>query len=89
MELRKRALGVAFGLLWGLSILIGTWWLLLFGSHGAILEMLSKFFIGYSYSWGGSVFGFLWGFILGFVCGFFVAWIYNIANKFFSKPKAA
>ena len=87
MELRKRALGVAFGLVWGLSILLGTWWLLFLGSPGTTIGMLSKLYIGYSYSWGGAVIGFLWGFIDGFVCGFLVAWIYNIANKSFFKSK--
>lgn len=86
MELRKRALGVAFGLVWGLSILLGTWWLLIRDSQGEIVSKLSSFYIGYSYSWGGAIIGFLWGFVDGFVCGFIVAWIYNMVSRSF-KPK--
>ena len=86
MELRKRALGLAFGLVWGLSILLGTWWLLLRGTPGEVISKLSSFYLGYSYSWGGAIIGFLWGFVDGFVCGFIVAWIYNLVNKSL-KPK--
>lgn len=35
MELRKRALGIALGLVWGLAIMLGTWWLLIWGSPRA------------------------------------------------------
>jgi tetrahydromethanopterin S-methyltransferase subunit G len=87
MELRKRALGIAFGLVWGLAIMLGTWWLLIFGCKGELMSQISQFYIGYSFSWGGAVIGFLWGFVDGFVCGFLIAWIYNIVNKLLSKPK--
>jgi NhaP-type Na+/H+ or K+/H+ antiporter len=61
--------------------------MLIGGANGEIISKLSIFYIGYSFSLGGAVIGFLWGFVDGFVCGFLVAWIYNMANKFFSKPK--
>jgi hypothetical protein len=87
MELRKRALGIAIGLVWGLAIMLGTWWMLIGGAKGDIISKLSTIYFGYTYSWGGGVVGFIWGFVDGFVCGFLVAWIYNIVNKFLSKPK--
>ncbi len=89
MELRKRALGIAVGLVWGLSILVVTWWLLIRGTPGEIVSKLSTVYLGYSYSWGGSIIGFLWGFVDGFIGGFLIAWIYNIVNKSISKPKTA
>jgi len=87
MELRKRALGIAFGLVWGLGIMLLTWWMLIGGFKGEIISKLSTVYLGYSYSWSGAVIGFIWGFVDGFVCGFLVAWIYNMANNFFSKAK--
>ena len=89
MELRKRALGIAIGLVWGLSVMIVTWVLLLRGATGETISKLSKVYIGYSFTWGGSVIGFLWGFVDGFIGGFLIAWIYNIVNKSINKPKAA
>ncbi len=87
MQLGKRALGVAFGITWGLFILILTWWLLIAGSPGEMVSKLSTIYLGYSYSWGGAVIGFIWGFIDGFVCGFIIAWVYNLVNKFLGKAK--
>ena len=88
MELRKRALGIAIGLVWGLATLLGTWCLLLWDSPGEIMSNLGNFYIGYTYSWGGAVIGLIWGFAYGFVTGFIIAWVYNFVNKFISKPTA-
>ena len=87
MELRKRALGMAFGLVWGLTILLGTWFLLLRGSPGEIFSKLESFYIGYSYSWGGAVIGFIWGFVEGFIAGVLIAWLYDLFCKMFYKEK--
>ncbi len=89
MELRKRALGIAVGLVWGLTIMLATWWLLLNNATGETISKLSKIYLGYSYTWGGAVIGLLWGFVDGFIGGFLIAWIYNLVNKSLSKPKAA
>jgi tetrahydromethanopterin S-methyltransferase subunit G len=87
MEIRKRALGIAIGLVLGLAMLLGTWYQLLLGSPGEIMSKFSNFYIGYTYSWGGAVIGLIWGFVYGFVAGFIIAWVYNFVNKFISKPK--
>lgn len=77
MSLRKTALGISFGLLWGLTILFGTWWLLVRGAPGEVIAKLSSFYIGYSYSFLGSIIGFLWGFVDGFIGGVLIAGFYN------------
>jgi len=66
MELRKRAMGIAIGLLMGLAMMLGTWWLLIFDSPGGVISSAQGFFIGYTYSWGGGIIGFFWGFVWGF-----------------------
>ncbi|MCJ7553048.1 MAG: hypothetical protein MUO34_04115 [Ignavibacteriaceae bacterium] len=85
MVLRKRAFGLAIGITCGLTILLATWWLLLYGSPGAVMSKLSSFFIGYSYSWGGAIIGFLWAFVFGFIAGVIVAWFYNLFSKMLYK----
>ena len=87
MELRKRAFGLSLGLVWGLIILLGTWWLILIGSPGITVQMLGKFFIGYAYSYEGALIGFIWGFVYGFIVGFLVAWFYGMFSKKLYKNK--
>lgn len=88
MELRKRSFGFALGLVWGLTVMLGTWFLLMIGSRGGTIALLGAFYKGYSFSFLGGIVGFIWGFIDGFICGFLLAWFYNLGNKIF-KPKAA
>lgn len=85
MTLSKKALGLALGLVWGLSVLLATWWLALIRSAGETVGKLHKFYLGYSVSWGGGVVGFVWGFIDGFIAGFLIAWIYNVASSYFKE----
>ena len=87
MELRKRSLGFALGLGWGLCVMLSTWWLLYWGSPGEIISKLGGFYFGYTYSFVGGIIGFIWGFVDGFICGFFIAWFYNLGNKWFVKSK--
>ena len=87
MELRKRALGMALGLVWGLAIMFGTWWLLLWDAPGEIISKLGSFYIGYSYSWGGAIIGLIWGFVHGFIAGVLIAWLYDLFCKIFYKSK--
>ncbi|MGD8305469.1 MAG: bacteriophage holin [Ignavibacteria bacterium] len=87
MELSKRALGLSIGLTWGLTIMLATWWLLVDGSGGMTISKLSNFYIGYSYSWGGAVIGFLWGFVDGFIGGVVIAWLYNFFSKKIYKDR--
>jgi len=88
MELRKRALGLSLGLVWGLAVLLGTWWLLLFGYKGEIWGRLSQFYIGYSFTYGGAIIGFIWAFVYGFIAGALIAWLYDFFSKKLYKPKA-
>jgi len=88
MNLGKRALGFSLGIIWGFTVLLATWLLLYLGSSGVTISTLSKFYIGYSFSWAGGLIGLLWGFVDGFVCGVIIAWLYNLFNKKFSKSKS-
>ncbi len=43
MELRKRNLGFALGLVWGLAVMLGTWWLIYMGQPGTTISKLAHF----------------------------------------------
>ncbi|RKY96480.1 MAG: hypothetical protein DRQ13_05835 [Ignavibacteriae bacterium] len=77
MKLNIKAFALACGILWGLAVLLGTWWLLIWDSPGEIVSKLSSFYIGYSFSWGGALIGLLWGFVDGLIVGAIFAWLYN------------
>ncbi len=81
MKLNIKSFALTCGILWGLAVLLGTWWLLIWGSPGEIISKLSAFYIGYSYSWSGAVIGLLWGFVDGLIVGAIFAWLYNKMAK--------
>lgn len=87
MTLRKRAFGLAIGIVMGLTIMLLTWILLLRNSPGEIMSKLNSVFIGYSYSWGGGIIGFIWGVVIGFILGILIAWFYDIFYKMLYKEK--
>jgi hypothetical protein len=84
MQIRKRAFGLAVGLVWGFAVLLITWWLLIIESPGRTISKLSLVYYGYSFSWGGALIGFLWGLLDGFIAGVLIAWLYNFfSNKIY------
>lgn len=87
MELRLRAMGLSLGLIWGLAVLLGTWWFLIQGQPGEYVTKLRTVYIGYDVSWGGSLIGFLWGFVDGFIVGVLLAWFYNKFSKILYRKK--
>jgi len=87
MELRKRAFGLSLGLVWGLAILLTTWWFVIFDFSGKILGKLSGIYIGYGVSWGGGFIGFFWGFVDGFIAELLIAWFYGLFSKMLYKTK--
>lgn len=88
MKLSKRALGFSLGLVWGLAILLVTWWFLFIkGTPGEYLTKLHTVYIGYSVSLGGSIIGFIWGFVHGFIAGVLIAWFYNLFSKSIYKSQ--
>ena len=77
MNLNIKAFGLTCGILWGLTILITTYWVLIGNSGGTTLALLHKFYFGYSVSWLGGIIGLIWGFVDGLICGAIFAWLYN------------
>lgn len=76
MHLDKKALGLAGGILCGVCVFLATVLTIWLGG-GEHLELLARFYIGYSVSYGGAVIGLIYGFIDGFIGGWVLAWLYN------------
>ena len=49
MRLNAKAFALTCGVFWGLTILLVTAWLLLFGFEGTIMQQLGHFYFGYSF----------------------------------------
>ena len=77
--LNAKALGLAFGIICGLSIFVATNWLIIKGGNpvGPHLSLLSQYFLGYSVTFNGSLIGFAYGFAVGTISGALLSWIYN------------
>ena len=81
MKLNKLALGLALGIIWGLTILVATLWVVFAKGEGAHIILLSRFYLGYTVSIFGAFIGLVWGFIDGFIVGWLIAFFYNLFSK--------
>jgi hypothetical protein len=87
MRLSKGALGLSLGFVWGLFVLLATWWLIIndSNSYHFYMSKLGTFYLGYEVSWLGGIIGCMWGFANGFIAGFLIAWVYNTVRPKFRK----
>lgn len=81
MKLSKKALGLAAGIVWGAGIFLATNFLLLRGTEGVLISGLGNIYLGYSFSFLGSIIGLIWGFVDGFITGWLLAFFYNLFVK--------
>lgn len=72
-----RALGLGFGIVWGLMILFvglsATYW----GYGTQFANLFSTLYPGFVIGVKGSIIGGLWGLVDGFVMGVLIGWFYN------------
>ncbi len=86
MKLNIKALALACGIIWGLSLLVIAWWLMLLGQTGDGSSLLERVYVGYEFSLVGSFIGLVWGFVDGLIGGAIFAWIYNkLVDSFASE----
>lgn len=83
MKLDRKALALTSGIIWGLTVLVMTLWVIWRGG-GATLSLLQQFYFGYSISYLGAIIGLIYGFVNGFICGSIFAWLYN---RFVKSPE--
>jgi len=81
MNLNIKAMSIAFGLVWGISIFVITWCIILLEGSSDTATFIGKFYIGYSLTPVGSLIGLMWGIIDGAIGGVMFGWIYNRFNN--------
>ena len=77
MKLDVKAFGIACGLIWGIGLLVLTWWIIAFEGQTGEMTFIGHVYRGYTISAGGSLIGMCWGLVDGFVGGIVFAWLYN------------
>jgi len=77
MKLDVKAMALALGLLWGLVVFGGTWWMIAFDGASDEATLIGRFYRGYTVTPWGSVIGLLWAVPDGLLGGALLAWLYN------------
>ena len=81
MKLNVKAFSITVGLIWGVGLLLITWWIILFEGASGASTLIGKVYRCYSISFGGSFIGFVWGFFDGIIGGAIFAWLYNFLSN--------
>lgn len=76
-QLRVGAFAFAFGLSWGLGMLLMGWACGLSQWGAMMIQVLSSVYLGYAPTFWGAIVGGIWGFVDFFIFGAVIAWIYN------------
>jgi hypothetical protein len=78
-KLDRAALGLALGVLSGLTVFLATIFLIIKGGEplGPNLALLGQFFVGYSVTTAGAFVGLAYGFASGFILGWLIAFLRN------------
>ena len=77
MTLNAKNLGLAGGIIWGLSMFVFTWIAVWTGYATELLNLFGAIYWGYSVTALGSVVGLVYGFIDAFIGLWLLAWLYN------------
>ena len=77
MKLNVKAFALTCGLVWGIGILLITWWIIAWDRVSGDVTFLGRVYRGYSISPLGSVIGLVWGLFDGAIGGAIFAWVYN------------
>lgn len=76
-KMNIKGLALAFGLSWGLYMLI-LGWAAPYGWGGTVVDSLSSLYVGFKPGFAGGIWGGIWGFLDGVVGGALIAYIYNL-----------
>ncbi len=84
MRLNVKAFALSCAIVWGLSLFVITWWIIIFEGSTHDPTFIGMVYRGFNISPLGSILGLIWGFFDGLVGGAIFAWLYN---AFVGKPK--
>ena len=88
MKLNVLALGLTFGIIWGIGVFCLAWWVMAFEGATHDLLVLGHIYRGFDVSPQGAFVGLIWGLVDGFVGGSLIAIVYNLFAKSKSDNKS-
>jgi len=77
MKLDVKAFALTCGLMWGIGLLLITWWVILWDGPNHTVTLIGRVYRGYDLTWLGSFIGAGWALVDGAVGGAIFAWLYN------------
>ena len=80
MRLNVKSFALTCGIVWGLGLFAGTWWIIVFDGVTEEITFLGRFYRGYNISPLGSIVGLIWAFLDGLISGAIFAWLYNLIS---------
>ena len=83
MRLRIVPVALAFGLTWGIGVML-LGWVSGIGWGGRLVDVLSSVYVGYASTFLGGLIGGAWAFVDGFIAGLLLAFLYNV----FAGPRS-
>jgi len=81
MRLDVRAFALACGILWGLAVFLGTWWIIALEGASGDPMLLGRIYVGYRITPLGSIIGLVWGVVDGLIGGALFALLYNALTR--------
>ncbi len=72
-----KAFALTCGLLWGIGLLVLTWWIIAFEGASGDPTFIGRVYRGYALTPLGSVIGAAYAFVDGLIGGAIFAWLYN------------
>jgi len=89
MRLDVKAFALACGLVWGIGLFLGTWWIIALDGATGQVPFIGQIYRGYNISPVGSIVGLAWALIDGIIGGAIFAFLYNIiAGRSSNKEEA-
>ena len=77
MKLNVKAFTLASGILWGLTMFLLTWWMIMLEGATGDPALIGRIYIGYNVSAAGSLIGLAWGLADGAIGGLLFSLLYN------------
>lgn len=78
--------GTAFGVIWGLSMLLLAWLAASFDLGLPLVDLFGSLYVGFSADFGGAFIGLGWGLLDGFIFGALLAVVYNLSVCYCKCP---
>lgn len=89
MKFNIKALAFTSGIIWGLSLFLMTWWVIIFEGATGDSTLIAYVYRGYNISAVGSIIGLVWGFFDGLIAGAVFGWLYNLIAATGKKETSA